>query len=157
MAKPARAELPIEPFATQGDWEAWLDERHAASPGIWLRFAKKASGTPSVTYDEALEVALCYGWIDGQKKSYDEGSWLQKFTPRGARSIWSKINRARAEALIESGRMRPAGLAAVESARGDGRWEAAYDSARQATVPEDFQAALDASPTAGAFFEALNG
>lgn len=109
-----------------------------------------------MTYDEAVEVALCYGWIDGQKKSYDEKSWLQKFTPRGAKSIWSKINRAKAERLIESGQMKPAGLQAVESARQDGRWEAAYDSPSNATVPEDFQAALDRNAQAQVFFATLN-
>ncbi len=143
-------------FEQQHDWAAWLDEHHGTSPGVWLRLAKKASGLQSVSYDEALEVALCYGWIDGQKKSYDDASWLQKFTPRGAKSIWSKINRAKAEALMASGRMQPAGLKAVESAKQDGRWEAAYDSPRSATVPDDFQAALDQNAEAKAFFATLN-
>src|SRR5262245_47291022 len=101
----AKADLPIIPFESQKDWAAWLDKNHAESPGVWLKLAKKASGIKSVTYDEALEVALCYGWIDGMKKSYDETSWLQKFTPRGPRSIWSKINTEKAQRLIESGRM----------------------------------------------------
>jgi uncharacterized protein YdeI (YjbR/CyaY-like superfamily) len=143
-------------FERQEDWSSWLDQQHATAPGIWLRIAKKASGIASVTYDEALEAALCYGWIDGQKRSYDETSWLQKFTPRGAKSIWSKINREKAQRLIESGRMRPAGLEAVERARQDGRWEAAYDSHRTASVPEDFQAALDENAEAQAFFATLN-
>jgi uncharacterized protein YdeI (YjbR/CyaY-like superfamily) len=110
----------------------------------------------SINYSEALDVALCYGWIDGQKKSYDETSWLQKFTPRGAKSMWSKINREKAQALIDSGQMKPAGLQAIEAAQKDGRWEAAYDSQSNATVPEDFQAALDANPEAKRFFSTLN-
>lgn len=144
-------------FRDPSEWADWLQENHAASPGLWLRLAKKASSLTSVTYAEALEVALCYGWIDGQKRSYDADSWLQKFTPRGAKSLWSKINREKVLALIESGRMRPAGLRAVELARQDGRWDAAYDPASTATVPQDFQAALDASPAAGAAFTALDG
>src|SRR2546430_4098661 len=112
----------------QEAWAAGFESNHADSPGLWLRHAKKAAGLASITYDEALEVALCYGWIDGQKKSYDEASWLQKFTPRGAKSIWSKINREKAEQLIARGAMQPAGLTAVEQAKQDGRWEAAYDS-----------------------------
>src|SRR5215472_6591867 len=115
-------------FADRKDWAAWLDENHAASSGIWLRITKKASGIESISYAEALEVALCYGWIDGQKKSYDASSWLQRFTPRNAKSIWSKVNREKARELIESGQMKSAGLKAVESARQDGRWDAAYDS-----------------------------
>ena len=149
-------DLPVLLFEQQHDWAVWLDEHHGTSPGLWLRLAKKASGLQSVSYDEALEVALCYGWIDGQKKSYDDASWLQKFTPRGPKSIWSKINRAKAEALIASGRMQPAGLKAVESAKQDGRWDAAYDSPRSATVPDDFQAALDQNAKAKAFFATLN-
>src|SRR5438093_1025628 len=145
MASPGniRNDLPMLQFEGQQAWAAWLDEHHATSSGVWLRLAKKASGTASVTYDEALEVALCYGWIDGQKKSYDEASWLQKFTPRGRKSIWSKVNREKAEQLIERGAMQPAGLAAVEQAKQDGRWDAAYDSQGSASVPSDFQAALD--------------
>ncbi len=143
-------------FKGQKDWGAWLDKNHLASSGVWLRLAKKASALKSVSYDEALEVALCYGWIDGQKKSYDESSWLQKFTPRGAKSIWSKINREKALALIKSGRMKPAGLAAVENAREDGRWDAAYDSPSGASVPDDFQAELDRHPKAKTFFDTLN-
>src|SRR6266496_4957603 len=111
------SDLPVLLFATPKDWEAWLKANHAESRGLWLRLAKKSSGIESITYAEALDVALCYGWIDGQKKSYDEASWLQKFTPRGRKSIWSKINREKAEALIESKRMKPAGLKAIESAK----------------------------------------
>ncbi|MEP7198416.1 MAG: YdeI/OmpD-associated family protein [Chloroflexota bacterium] len=149
-------DLPIMRFERQQDWKAWLDANHAASSGVWLRLAKKASGAPSVSYAEALEVALCYGWIDGQKQSYDVETWLQKFTPRGAKSIWSKINRAKALALIERGQMKPAGLAAIERARQDGRWEAAYDSPSGATVPSDLQAALDRNGRAKAFFATLD-
>jgi uncharacterized protein YdeI (YjbR/CyaY-like superfamily) len=149
-------EIPVIMFKHPKDWANWLDNHHATSTGIWLRLAKKAAGWESVTYDEALEVALCYGWIDGQKKSCDDSSWLQKFTPRGVKSIWSKINRAKAEKLIENGQMKPAGLQAVESARRAGRWEAAYDSQSEATVPLDFQAGLNANAQAQAFFATLD-
>ena len=149
-------DLPVILFAQQRDWAAWLGDNHTLSRGIWLQLAKKASGTQSITYAEALDVALCYGWIDGQKKSYDESSWLQKFTPRGAKSIWSKVNREKALALLDSGQMQPAGLAEVESARQDGRWDAAYDSQGTATVPDDLQAELDRNPAAKAFFATLN-
>ena len=149
-------DLPVIMFEQQKDWAAWLDKNHATSPGVWLRLAKKASGIPSVNYDEALAVALCYGWIDGQKKSYDESSWLQKFTPRGVKSIWSKVNREKVQQLIESGQMKPAGLAAVERAKQDGRWDAAYDSQSRASVPSDFQAELDRNAKAKAFFATLN-
>ena len=155
--KPAKTELPIELFKDQKHWASWLDKHHAKSPGAWLRLAKKGSEIQSVSYAEALEVALCYGWIDGQKKAYDDSSWLQKFTPRGDRSLWSKVNREKAEALIQSGRMQPSGLAEVERAKGDGRWEAAYDAARTAVVPPDLQAALDARPEARDFFAHLDG
>jgi uncharacterized protein YdeI (YjbR/CyaY-like superfamily) len=151
-----RDELPILLFETQDAWASWLEAHHADSPGLWLRLAKKATGITSIDYSQALEAALCYGWIDGQKKSYDESSWLQKFTPRGAKSIWSKINREKVQRLIESGRMKPAGTAAIESAQRDGRWEAAYDSQSNAAVPGDLQAALDANPAAQAFFATLN-
>src|SRR5215510_6468455 len=136
-------DLPILPFERQKDWAIWLDKNHATSSGVWLKLAKKASGIKSVTYDEALEVALCYGWIDGQKKSHDETSWLQKFTPRAPRSVWSKINTEKALRLIERGWMKPAGLKAVESAKQDGRWEAAYAPQSKANVPDDLQAELD--------------
>jgi len=149
-------EIPIILFAKPKHWEEWLKKNHAASSGLWLRLAKKNSGVESLTYAEALDIALCYGWIDGQKKSYDDATWLQKFTPRGSRSIWSKINREKAEALIKSKRMKPAGLKAIESAKQDGRWDAAYDSQSKATVPDDFQAALDQNAKANAFFATLN-
>lgn len=150
------AEIPVLSFATPAEWSAWLEANHATSPGLWLRIAKKGSGVPSVTYPEALDGALCYGWIDGQKKSYDDASWLQKFTPRGKRSLWSKINRDKAEELIRRGEMRPAGAAAIAAAREDGRWEAAYDPQSRASVPEDFAAALERSPEAKAFFDTLD-
>jgi len=156
MTSSTRNDLPVIQFEGPQTWATWLDEHHATSSGVWLRIAKKASGMASVTYDQALEVALCYGWIDGQKKSYDQESWLQKFTPRGARSIWSKVNREKAKQLIARGAMQPAGLAAVEQAKQDGRWEAAYDSQRSASVPSDFQAALDQHEEARAFFATLN-
>jgi|SRR5262245_3116261 len=149
-------DLPVLPFERQKDWAIWLDKNHGASSGIWLKLAKKASGIKSVTYDEALEVALCYGWIDGQKRSHDETSWLQKFTPRGPKSIWSKINTEKAQALIESGRMKPAGMKAVESARRDGRWDAAYSSQSKAAVPDDLQAELDRNSKAKEFFATLD-
>ena len=150
------AELPTLSFAAPRAFSDWLADHHASSRGIWLRLAKKASGVASITYPEAIEVALVWGWIDGQKQRGDEASWLQKFTPRGARSVWSKINREKALTLIEAGAMQPAGLAEVERAKQDGRWDAAYDSQSNATVPEDFQAALDANPQAKAFFATLN-
>lgn len=157
---PSRAttsdERPVVMFAGQQEWATWLDANHTTSPGVWLRIAKKAAGIESVSYAEALETALCYGWIDGQKKTYDQSSWLQKFTPRGAKSIWSKVNREKAQQLIERGQMKPAGLAAVERAKQDGRWDAAYDSSSSASVPADFQAALDQHPKAKAFFATLN-
>lgn len=148
---------PVVHFERPEDWEAWLEENHADSPGVWLRLGKKAGGLRSVTYDEALDEALCWGWIDGQKRSWDEVSWIQKFTPRRPRSVWSKVNTGKVARLTEAGRMRPPGLLAVERAKQDGRWDAAYDSQRGATVPDDLQAALDASPAAAAFFAGLNG
>jgi len=147
---------PIMLFASQKDWAKWLGKNHASSSGLWLRLAKKASELKSVNYAESLDVALCYGWIDGQKKSFDETSWLQKFTPRGAKSIWSKINREKAEALIKAGKMKSAGLQAIEKAKQDGRWDAAYDSQSKATVPEDFQAELDRNQRAKDFFATLS-
>jgi uncharacterized protein YdeI (YjbR/CyaY-like superfamily) len=149
-------EIPTLLFPKQKDWADWLRKNHAKSPGVWLKLAKKTSGSQSVSYAEALEIALCYGWIDGQKKSYDESFWLQKFTPRGAKSIWSKINKAKAGELIKSGRMKPAGLNAVERAKQDGRWDAAYDLPSASTVPTDFQARLNKSAKAKAFFATLN-
>lgn len=152
-----RPELEILPFASRGAWEAWLEENHASSPGLWIKFAKKGSGIGSVTYPEALEPALCYGWIDGQVKSFDESYWLQRFTPRRPKSKWSQVNREKATGLIEAGRMKPAGLREVEQARADGRWEAAYEPPSRARVPEDLRRELDAYPEAAAFFADLDG
>ena len=143
-------------FPRQSDWATWLDANHTAAADAWLRLAKKGSPIQSLSYAEALEVALCYGWIDAQKKGESDQAWLQRFTPRRAKSIWSKINREKAVALIEAGRMKAAGLAEVERAKQDGRWKAAYDSPRGAEVPEDFQAALDKNARAKAFFEKLD-
>lgn len=149
--------LPILLFENQDAWGIWLERNHAVSPGVWLRLAKKGSGAASVSYAEALEVALCYGWIDGHKRRGDENTWLHKFTRRARKSIWSKINREKALALVRSGRMKPSGLQEIERAQQDGRWEAAYDSARGARVPEDFQTALDRNARAKANFAALDG
>jgi uncharacterized protein YdeI (YjbR/CyaY-like superfamily) len=137
------------------DFDAWLTRHHASSDGAWLQLAK--AGTPGLRYAEALDVALCHGWIDGQKKSLDAHHFLQRFTPRRARSLWSRINRDKALALIAAGRMRPAGQAQVDAAKADGRWDEAYAGARSATVPPELQAALDAQPAARAFFQALDG
>jgi uncharacterized protein YdeI (YjbR/CyaY-like superfamily) len=152
---PARDTAALE-FANRKAWVSWLDKNHSKSPGIWMRLAKKASGGQSVSYNEALEVALCYGWIDGQRKSDGEAAWLQKLIPRANKSNWSKINRKKALALIEAGRMKPAGWQAIERAKADGSWDAAYDSPSTASVPVDLQAALDNSPRAKAFFATLD-
>lgn len=148
-------ELPILPFENKKKWTTWLAKQHDKSKGVWLKLAKKSSGIDSVTYDEALDVALCYGWIDGQKGSFDDQYWLQKFTPRGLKSIWSKINTEKAGRLIASGEMKPAGLKAIEAAKQDGRWAAAYSSQKNISIPEDFQAALDQNQKAKAFFNTL--
>jgi len=144
-------------FATQAAWAAWLAGNHRTSPGIWVRLAKRGSDLRSVTYGEALEVALSYGWIDGQKRGESSEAWLQRFLPRSAKSIWSKINRDKAISLIADGRMKSAGLEAVNAAKKNGKWDAAYDSPGSAKVPEDFQMALDANPRAREFFQALDG
>ncbi len=149
--------LPVIHFHRQEEWVRWLGENHGSAKGVWLRIGKKSSSSPSVSYAEALDAALCHGWIDGQKRTDSAETWLQKFTPRGKKSIWSKINRDKALALIESGRMQPAGHREIERARKDGRWEAAYDSARTAEVPADLQAALDKNARANAFFKILDG
>jgi uncharacterized protein YdeI (YjbR/CyaY-like superfamily) len=151
-----RQDLPIVPFESPAAWEAWLEEHHAASEGLWLKISKKDSGIESVSYAEALDVALCYGWIDGQKGRFDEKFWLQRFTPRRPRSKWSKVNREKVAGLIKSGRMKPAGLREVEKAKSDGRWDAAYEAQSKATVPDDLRLALDANPKAAGFFETLN-
>ena len=149
--------LPILGFPSRREWEEWLAEHHRTSKDLWLKIAKKDSGIASVNYAEALDAALCYGWIDGQKGALDETFWLQRFTPRGPRSQWSKVNRDKVLALIEQERMQPAGLAAVEQARADGRWEAAYDPQSPASVPEDLQRSWNADPEAAAFFATLTG
>jgi uncharacterized protein YdeI (YjbR/CyaY-like superfamily) len=149
-------EAPSIGFSSQAAWEGWLEANHAESAGVWLKIAKKASGIETVTHAEALEVALCFGWIDGQRKAFDEIHFLQRFTPRTRKSTWSRINRESAERLIAAGKMRPAGLAAVEAARADGRWEVAYEPQSRATVPEDLQRELDAHPRAAAFFASLD-
>ena len=148
-------DLPIKPFASKAKWADWLARQHDKSAGLWLKLAKKDSEIKSITYEEALDVALCYGWIDGQKKGFDDKYWLQKFTPRGRKSIWSKINTEKAERLIASGEMKPAGLKAIETAKQDGRWEAAYASQKNMAIPEDFQAALDNNKKAKAAFATL--
>jgi len=148
---------PVRLFKSKKDWAAWLEKNHRMSAGLWLRLAKKGSRLRSVTYQEALEVALCYGWIDGQKRPENDETWLQRFVSRSSKSIWSKINREKALLLIASGGMKAAGLEAIENAKTNGRWDAAYDSPSKATVPSDFQAALDANPRAAAFFKTLDG
>lgn len=147
---------PVLAFPTQEAWEGWLEEHHVGVRGIWLKIPKTGSGQEGVDYAGALESALCFGWIDGQKKKLDERHWLQRFTPRRPGSKWSKVNREKATELIERGRMRPAGLREVEKARADGRWEAAYEGQRTATVPDDLQAALEACPQARDFFATLD-
>jgi uncharacterized protein YdeI (YjbR/CyaY-like superfamily) len=164
-----RPDLPIVSFASALEWERWLEENHQTSPGVWLMIPKKpasaqpasaqpasAQPAPGPSYADALEVALCFGWIDGQKAAHDAAAWRQRFTGRGPRSRWSRINRDKAERLIAEGRMRPAGLEQVELARGDGRWDAAYEPQSTATVPEDLAAELERSPAAAAFFASLN-
>lgn len=150
-------DLPILPFASADEWESWLEAEHASAAGVWLKIAKKDTGIATVTYAEALDVALCFGWIDGQRRGFDATWFLQRFTPRKPRGNWSKINTEHVARLLAAGRMRPAGLAQVEAARADGRWAAAYDGQRTATVPPDLQQALDANPEAAAFFATLRG
>lgn len=152
----AAKDEPTLAFGSVTEFEQWLAAEHASTPGIWLKMARKDTGIPSVDYRQALDVALCFGWIDSHKRKLDDEHWVQRFTPRAVRSKWSKVNCARATELIESGAMRPAGLAEVERAKTDGRWAAAYASQRTAEVPPDLQAALDADPAAAAFFATLN-
>jgi uncharacterized protein YdeI (YjbR/CyaY-like superfamily) len=148
--------LPIIAFASEGDWADWLRTNHDSSRGLWLKIAKKGSGIEGVSYAQALEAALCFGWIDGQKGALDERYWLQRFTPRGPRSKWSEINRDKAEELVSQGRMTPAGLSEMERAKRDGRWEAAYAGQKRIVVPPDLTAELERRPTAKAFFETLD-
>ena len=151
------AEQPTLAFASAEEFRAWLEAEHARSDGIWMKVAKRGTGIPSPTHDEVLDVALCFGWIDGQRKGLDETYYLQRWTPRRARSPWSKRNVDKTAQLIEAGRMQPAGLAEIERAKADGRWDRAYDGAKSAAVPDDLQAALDANPRAAAFFATLTG
>jgi uncharacterized protein YdeI (YjbR/CyaY-like superfamily) len=149
-------DLPVLGFGSAAEWDGWLTEHHADSPGVWLKIPKKGSGATGVTYPDALGVALCHGWIDGQKGRLDDGYWLQRFTPRRAGGKWSRVNTEQASALIEAGRMRPAGLREVERAQADGRWAAAYEPQSSAAVPEDLARALDGNAAARAFFEGLD-
>jgi uncharacterized protein YdeI (YjbR/CyaY-like superfamily) len=150
-------ETPIKSFAFSKHWKEWLAMNYAISNnGIWLRIFKKDSGEATITYDEALDEALCFGWIDGQKKAYDEKSWLQKFTPRRSKSVWSKRNKTRVAQLIEEKRMQPSGLKEIESAKKDGRWDKAYDSPSQMEIPADFLSILKKDQQAYEFFITLN-
>lgn len=147
--------LEVHAFPDASDFEAWLEAEHSEKPGIWIAIAKKASGLTSITYAEALDAALCFGWIDGQRRSHDEKYFLQRFTPRRSRSPWSEINREKVGVLIEAGRMQPAGQAEIDRAKRDGRWDAAYKGSRAIEIPDDFQAELNAYPKAAAFFATL--
>ena len=149
-------ELPVHLFPAPADLEHWLEENHDSADGVWLQIAKKGSGERSVTYADALALALCFGWIDSQKRGLDATYFLQRFTPRRPRGRWSKINREKVEELISAGRMRPAGLAQVEAAKADGRWEAAYEGQRTAKIPPDLQRELEANPVAREFFDGLD-
>jgi uncharacterized protein YdeI (YjbR/CyaY-like superfamily) len=149
-------ELPTVLFATPADFEQWLEANYAESEGVWLKIAKKGSGVRSISHAEALELALCFGWIDSQRRGLDETHFLQRFTPRRPRGRWSRINREKAEELIAAGAMRPTGMAEVEAARADGRWESAYEGQRRATVPPDLERELDANPAARESFAALD-
>jgi uncharacterized protein YdeI (YjbR/CyaY-like superfamily) len=147
---------PIEFFAKPAEFDRWLRKHHGTASCVWVKYAKKSTGIASINWDQAVDVALCYGWIDGQSKSLGETHTLQRFTPRGKRSKWSKLNRERVERLTQEGRMRPAGVAEVERAKADGRWDAAYDSPKNMTVPDDLAKALAKSAKARKFFESLN-
>jgi len=146
----------VRGFKTREEFAAWLDKNHKTSPALWVRMARKGSGIKSITYAEGVEVALCYGWIDAQKLPESETAWLQRFMPRRSRSIWSKVNREKALALIANGQMTQAGLVEIERAKTDGRWEAAYDSQAGARVPPDFEKALERHPKAKAFFNSIS-
>jgi uncharacterized protein YdeI (YjbR/CyaY-like superfamily) len=152
----ARDDLPVLGFETAAAWEAWLADHHATAPGVWLKIARTGSGVRTPSYPQALDAALCFGWIDGQKDRLDDDCWLQRFSPRKPGSRWSRINTGKAAALLEAGRMRPAGIREVELARADGRWEAAYEGQRASTVPEDLQRALEANDAAREFFGKLS-
>jgi uncharacterized protein YdeI (YjbR/CyaY-like superfamily) len=154
---PAKDDLPVVELSDRVEWEGWLAANHASFAGAWLKIAKKGSPTPTVTQAQAVDEAICFGWIDGQVRRYDEHFFLQRFTPRRPRSRWSAINRERAARLIAEGRMKPSGLREYQDAQADGRLEEAYPSQREATVPEDLQAALDRHPRAREFFQTLTG
>ncbi|HVX45447.1 MAG TPA: YdeI/OmpD-associated family protein [Mycobacteriales bacterium] len=149
------SELPVLAFAEVSEWEAWLAEHHS-SAGIWISFAKVSSGIPSITHDQALEVALCFGWIDGQVKRTDAEHWVQRFTPRRKKSRWSQVNREKAERLIAEGRMQPPGHEQIAAAQADGRWEEAYRPPSRSTVPDDLAAAFELAPRAREFFATLD-
>ena len=149
-------DLPVLAFGSPQSWRDWLAANHQTSSGLWLKIAKKGADTPTVSYAEAIDGALCYGWIDGQKGKLDDDYWLQRFTPRKSRSRWSKINREKAERLIAEGLMQPTGLREVEAARADGRWDAAYEGQATAAVPPDLARELDLNPVAKEFFATLN-
>jgi uncharacterized protein YdeI (YjbR/CyaY-like superfamily) len=151
------AGLPILAFADVRAFDAWLESQGPIAPGLWLRFAKKGAPEPTLTKSEAIDAALCHGWIDGQLDTYDDQYWLTRFTPRKPRSKWSKLNCTRATALLAQGRMRPAGLAQIEMAQSDGRWDLAYAPASAAEAPPDLATALAANPKAAAFFATLKG
>jgi uncharacterized protein YdeI (YjbR/CyaY-like superfamily) len=152
----AKNDCEIIAFPSAKKWERWLAGNHASSIGVWLRFFKKSSGVASVTHAQALDEALCYGWIDGQLKRYDATSWLRKFTPRRPRSVWSKRNREHVGRLTKHGKMQPAGIKEVNAAKADGRWDMAYDSPSKMTIPEDFLRALSKNNGARMFFQTLN-
>jgi uncharacterized protein YdeI (YjbR/CyaY-like superfamily) len=154
--KPGKADLPVIPFASPEVWEQWLEDNHTAANGIWIQFYKKGSGIASVTYAEALDIALCYGWIDAQLKSIDELSYKQHFTPRRPRSIWSKRNIEHIARLTNEGRMKAAGIKQVAAAKADGRWEQAYDSPGNMILPDDFVAELSKNKSASGFYDSLN-
>ena len=156
MLMTGKMELPIMSFETETDWEQWLDTHHATSAGVWMKFAKKGAATASVVYKEALDVALCYGWIDSQLKKFDDEAYLHRFGPRGPKSVWSQINLRHIARLTNEGRMKPAGLAKVEAAKTDGRWEAAYASPAAVAMPDDFKEALGKNEKAKAFYSTLN-
>lgn len=151
-----KPDYPMIACSTAAEWHAWLDAHHATADGVWLRLYKKASGVATVSYDQALDSALCYGWIDGQVKSLDAASYKQKFTPRRKASLWSKRNIEHVARLTAEGRMQPAGLSEVARAQADGRWEAAYDRPSQMTPPDDLLAALQNNPQAQTFYNTLN-
>jgi len=148
--------LPVMPFSSGAEWEEWLEDHHAVADGVWVKMARKDSGIASVRHDEAIEIALCFGWIDSRREALDERYFLQRYTPRRPRGRWSQINRTKAEQLIAEGKMRPAGRAEIERAKADGRWDAAYAGVRTMAVPDDLQAELDARPDAAAFYAQLS-